>query len=559
MQNQDDTTIPPVSTVGFVPDPASNTTSDTARSSSSDNSNEVPPMSDISESAVTTPPRQEPAEENQVVGGVAAASTNPQQPQLPSFKHQVHEYHVNGRRVSRTASGVPLVCAELLQINEDGEDDASPTPPGISPHEDRVIEIAQAQIDTGGVANEVVDPQPIHGAKELFRRLPKGSITVMLLTVALTIVGAVVGGVCGKGGCATSSNSKAVVEDSTPTSPTPTASPTGSPTVPPPPTPRPTVDLDRALALVSLVSDVTLEADFVPSYPVSNITTSSSLENALSWLVEDASVYLDVASDVDRLIQRYALASLYHHVVVTTGREEDRSPAELRDTWLKGDECDWYGLDCQEGTHIVEKMMLDNDKLKGTIPMDIGLLTSLTYLDLDGNALQGSVPTTIGLLANLTRIEFQNNDFNGGTVPPEIGDLTLLTHLDLSLNGFIQELPSELSTLTDLKFLYIDRNKFTGALPSALESLTKLREFWLHENEFAGSVPTGYAQWTDLNFAFFQNNELTGVMPFCAENFNFQADNGDRMIADCAEIACDCCTHCCPIAFNGIPQSAACS
>ena len=555
MQNQEDPTKPPVSTVGFIPDTTSNTTP-----SSSDNNNEVPPMSDISESAVTTPPREEPAAENQVTSGVAAASTNQQQPQLPSFKHQVNEYHVNGRRVSRAASGVPLVNAELLQISEESLVDASPTPTGSPPQEDRVIEIAQAQIDTGGgVANEVVHPQPINRAKERFRRLPKGSIAFLLLIVALTIVGAVLGGVCANGGCAASSNNKAVTEDSSTTSPTPTASPTGSPTVPPPPTPRPTVDLDRAMALVSLVTDVTLETDFVASYPVSNTTNNPSLDDAVSWLVEDASVYLDVASDVDRLIQRYALASLYHHLVKTAGREEDRSTAAFRDTWLKGDECNWYGVKCKEGTHVVERIMLDEDKLQGTIPMDIGLLTSLTDLDLDGNALLGPVPTTIGQLVNLTRMELRNNDINGGTVPPEFGDLTMLTYLDLSLNGFNGELPSELSTLTELKFLYIDRNEFTGTLPSALESLTKLREFWIHDNNFAGSVPSGYAQWTDLNFAFFQNNELTGVMPFCTENFVFQADSGDRMIADCRKIVCDCCTHCCPIAFNDIPQSFACS
>lgn len=60
-----------------------------------------------------------------------------------------------------------------------------------------------------------------------------------------------------------------------------------------------------------------------------------------------------------------------------------------------------------------------------------------------------------------------------------LGVLTSLTNLDVADNSLTGALPEQaLSTLTNLEYLWLDHNQFSGTIPSDLSKLTRLREFF---------------------------------------------------------------------------------
>jgi len=95
----------------------------------------------------------------------------------------------------------------------------------------------------------------------------------------------------------------------------------------------------------------------------------------------------------------------------------------------------------------VEELTLYTNSLSGSVPSELGNLTTLTTLGLYiyTNSLSGSVPSELASLAALEELGLYNNLTVCGPVPPELGRLTALTSLGLITNG---SLPSELGSLT---------------------------------------------------------------------------------------------------------------
>jgi hypothetical protein len=155
--------------------------------------------------------------------------------------------------------------------------------------------------------------------------------------------------------------SLALVLPSEPTAPVPTApvSTTQDPTTPVPTTPVPTTQEEAFLnELLSPVSSDDGEA-------LRN--TSTPPNKALEWLADDTN--LESYSD-ETIIQRYALATLYYS---TKGDSWDDNTL-----WLDSvEECSgWFELSCTtSGTLTVLGLRWNN--LEGTVPPEIGLLTSL--------------------------------------------------------------------------------------------------------------------------------------------------------------------------------------
>ena len=93
--------------------------------------------------------------------------------------------------------------------------------------------------------------------------------------------------------------------------------------------------------------------------------------------------------------------------------------------------------------------------MSGTIPSEIGNLTSLRDLELDDNQLSGTIPSEIGNLTSLRDLELDDNQLSG-TIPSEIGNLTSLSTLWLFDNQLSGPIPSEIGNLTSLSILELD-------------------------------------------------------------------------------------------------------
>ena len=172
---------------------------------------------------------------------------------------------------------------------------------------------------------------------------------------------------------------------------------------------------------------------------------------------------------------------------------------------------DWKGVETDSSCRVV-KLKLDGNNLSGTIPTELGNLTSLTELGFYNNELSGEIPTELGNLTSLTELDLALNNLSG-EIPAELGNLTALTELILTGNELSGEIPAELGNLTSLTELYLHNNELSGEIPTELGSLTSLQYLYLHENELSGEILTELGNLTSLQRLYLYLNELSGTIP----------------------------------------------
>ena len=111
------------------------------------------------------------------------------------------------------------------------------------------------------------------------------------------------------------------------------------------------------------------------------------------------------------------------------------------------------------------KQMAVLSSSKGMLSSEIGNLRSLEYLELRENNFDGQIPAYLGLLQSLTLLD--------------ISDLECITEASI---------PSEVGNLSSLMTFYTKRSRLRGALPTELFGLVSLEEFNLSENSLSGSL-----------------------------------------------------------------------
>jgi hypothetical protein len=137
--------------------------------------------------------------------------------------------------------------------------------------------------------------------------------------------------------------------------------------------------------------------------PTAFASPSSPQSKALTWLVvRDRALVTDAVTD-ERLLQRYAIMTLYY----ACGGEEWKGFVTPLDEQYDKSECLFRGVDCDDQGRII-KIDLYASNVAGQLPDEIGLLGHLKVLDLSSNTLQGSFPDAILRLTNIgTRYVFQ--------------------------------------------------------------------------------------------------------------------------------------------------------
>ncbi|VVA40340.1 PREDICTED: receptor [Prunus dulcis] len=78
-----------------------------------------------------------------------------------------------------------------------------------------------------------------------------------------------------------------------------------------------------------------------------------------------------------------------------------------------------------------------------------------------------------------------------GKIPIEIGQLKFVHYLDLSHNNFSGRIPDQISNLTNLERLDLSHNHLSGEIPASLKGLNFLSFFSVPYNDLQGLVPTG--------------------------------------------------------------------
>ena len=156
-------------------------------------------------------------------------------------------------------------------------------------------------------------------------------------------------------------------------------------------------------------------------------------------------------------------------------------PAER---WFSGsDVCDWMGVGCDDeggrgnttevataaAVKVLVELRLTGRDLTGTIPPEIGLLRSLTYLNLSDNVLGGSLPDEIFYGCQDLRVLMLDHNRLTGTLGDDVG----------------------LGKLSRLEKLYLGDNLLDGTLPGmGLNSLGRLSEFYSLSLSLSLSLPS---------------------------------------------------------------------
>ena len=127
--------------------------------------------------------------------------------------------------------------------------------------------------------------------------------------------------------------------------------------------------------------------------------TNSPQYKAVEWLVQDK---VDNGSNWSgyELLQRYVLRVLY----LSAGGDNWSNSAPT--SWFGASSvCDWgpITVQCNGNGQQVDRLQLGANNLQGTIPDELGHLTSLTYLNLFNNfQLTSTIPTQLGQLTAST-------------------------------------------------------------------------------------------------------------------------------------------------------------
>ena len=107
-------------------------------------------------------------------------------------------------------------------------------------------------------------------------------------------------------------------------------------------------------------------------------------------------------------------------------------------------------------------MVLESNKLNGSISMEIGKLQRLRKIDFYNNSLTGSIPVALGNCSSLEVLDLSSNSLYG-TVPPELGSLNQLQEVYLRNNSIGGSIDVVMN-YTELQILALGGNKFEGTI-----------------------------------------------------------------------------------------------
>uniref|UniRef100_A0A7N2LN42 Leucine-rich repeat-containing N-terminal plant-type domain-containing protein n=2 Tax=Quercus lobata TaxID=97700 RepID=A0A7N2LN42_QUELO len=127
---------------------------------------------------------------------------------------------------------------------------------------------------------------------------------------------------------------------------------------------------------------------------------------------------------------------------------------------------------------------LSNNFFEGQIPCG---LPSSSIINLSHNLLSGLLPSCLNL-QDVSHLLLQGNKLTG-SLPKAILNSSSLVTLDIRDNCFISSIPDEIDGLSNLKVLSLSGNHFSGVISKQLCRLKRIDIMDLSSNSFSGSIP----------------------------------------------------------------------
>ena len=254
-------------------------------------------------------------------------------------------------------------------------------------------------------------------------------------------------------------------------------------------------------------------------------TVATPQHRAAVWLAREDSANLKVPTNNDNAITmyhylvRYIMAVNYYAwngPTHWTNALNFLSPTNVC-TWqgsvqVKGTQNITAGVFCDDpNSGIPNQLVLCSNHMKGSIPTENGLLTSLTHLDVSSNTLvTGTIPTNLCHLRQLQVLDVSYNTMSGN-IPPCIG--TTMSHLKwfyLAGNALEGTVPFQLGQMTQLQHFILEDNMFTGNPISIWNNMTELQMLYASHNIFTGIIDRNFFNtYNDLNILDVSHNQFT--------------------------------------------------
>lgn len=161
----------------------------------------------------------------------------------------------------------------------------------------------------------------------------------------------------------------------------------------------------------------------------------------------------------------------------------------------------------------LEQLFLSHNLFSGEIPAALGKLHHLGLLDLSFNKLSGEIPVSLGNLVQIYSL-FLNNNQLSRSIPPTLGRCTDLYKLDLSYNRLTGSIPAEISGIREIRiFLNLSHNQLEGPLPIELSKLENVQEIDLSSNKFTGNIFIQISNCIAVRLINLSHNALQGNLP----------------------------------------------
>nr|XP_027102711.1 probable LRR receptor-like serine/threonine-protein kinase At3g47570 [Coffea arabica] len=167
-------------------------------------------------------------------------------------------------------------------------------------------------------------------------------------------------------------------------------------------------------------------------------------------------------------------------------------------------------------------LSLSNNSLQGNLPSSIGYgFPMLQFLHLDTTNLSGVIPGSISNLSQLIVLELDENKFSG-FIPGSLGNLQLLERILVSSNllrsdssneelGFI----TSLTNCRNLRALGFDKMPLlNGKLPASIRNFsTSIERIYGYKSNIQGRIPKSIGNLSSLLLLSLYGNQLTGPIP----------------------------------------------
>ncbi|XP_074284260.1 receptor-like protein EIX2 [Silene latifolia] len=168
---------------------------------------------------------------------------------------------------------------------------------------------------------------------------------------------------------------------------------------------------------------------------------------------------------------------------------------DVSSSWEGEECCNWRRVVCDNTTGHILKLHLNGDEYNNLLRMET--LESMVYL------LE---------LTQLESLDLSNNYFNYSSIPIFMGSMKQLRYLNLSFACLGGLVPYELGNLTNLEFLDLNSNMLSGEIPASLGNLINLKTLDLYYNQLSGKIPTSIGKLSKLQSLVISYNPLEGTV-----------------------------------------------